>query len=219
MHALDWIAEHGRFLRTISADKLRRELGRQRGECTWCGQPVAVGRIRYCSSDCRTETLWRISPQSMFGRRERRKEFRCARCGLDLLWLAGLRVRAKTAGRIEQLPDWCVCRVWHPDKLNRRGRRNQRRVRRWARLWDFRDGWHILERAFVRAGYRDSGANLWEWDHETPVIEGGGLCGEDGFRPLCIRCHRAATAELAARRAAARRPPKAKSTERQAVLF
>jgi 5-methylcytosine-specific restriction protein A len=46
---------------------------------------------------------------------------------------------------------------------------------------------------------------LWDADHIVPVIEGGGQCGLDNIRTLCIRCHKKVTAELAARRAAQRR--------------
>jgi hypothetical protein len=45
----------------------------------------------------------------------------------------------------------------------------------------------------------------------TPVVEGGGNCGLEGYRTLCLRCHRAVTAELAARRARERRDLKAKT--------
>jgi 5-methylcytosine-specific restriction enzyme A len=37
---------------------------------------------------------------------------------------------------------------------------------------------------------------LWDADHITPVAEGGGECDLDNMRTLCLRCHRAATAEL-----------------------
>jgi hypothetical protein len=47
---------------------------------------------------------------------------------------------------------------------------------------------------------------FWDMDHITPVVEGGGGCGLDNLRTLCIPCHRAETAKLAARRAADRRP-------------
>lgn len=47
----------------------------------------------------------------------------------------------------------------------------------------------------------------WEADHITPVIEGGGLCGIDGYRTLCRDCHNKESASLAARRAAKRRGP------------
>lgn len=45
----------------------------------------------------------------------------------------------------------------------------------------------------------------WEADHITPVVEGGGLCGVDGYRTLCRACHKSETAQLAARRAMRRR--------------
>lgn len=57
----------------------------------------------------------------------------------------------------------------------------------------------------VWTGHRKVGTHLWEADHIVPVAEGGGGCGLDNLRTLCLRCHKAATAALAARLAAARR--------------
>lgn len=42
--------------------------------------------------------------------------------------------------------------------------------------------------------------NLWDADHIVPVVEGGGQCGLDNIRTLCLPCHRRVTAELARRR-------------------
>jgi 5-methylcytosine-specific restriction enzyme A len=39
----------------------------------------------------------------------------------------------------------------------------------------------------------------WEADHILPVIEGGGHCGLDNLRTLCVPCHRQVTRELRAR--------------------
>lgn len=47
--------------------------------------------------------------------------------------------------------------------------------------------------------------NWWEADHIVPVIEGGGQCGPEGYRTLCIPCHKLETAALARRRAERRR--------------
>lgn len=47
--------------------------------------------------------------------------------------------------------------------------------------------------------------NLWDMDHIVPVIEGGGACGLENLRTLCIPCHKAETRALAARRAQKRR--------------
>jgi 5-methylcytosine-specific restriction enzyme A len=43
--------------------------------------------------------------------------------------------------------------------------------------------------------------SLWDADHILPVVEGGGECDLENIRTLCLKCHRAATAELRARRA------------------
>lgn len=50
-----------------------------------------------------------------------------------------------------------------------------------------------------------SRVTLWDADHIVPVVEGGGGCGLDNYRTLCIWCHREVTAELAASRATRRR--------------
>ncbi len=42
----------------------------------------------------------------------------------------------------------------------------------------------------------------WQADHIVPVIEGGGECGIEGYRTLCIPCHQKVTKELAGRLAA-----------------
>ena len=44
--------------------------------------------------------------------------------------------------------------------------------------------------------------HLWDADHIVPVIEGGGECDLSNMRTLCLRCHRAATADLRKRLAA-----------------
>jgi 5-methylcytosine-specific restriction endonuclease McrA len=58
----------------------------------------------------------------------------------------------------------------------------------------------------ARAHDRAHAGHTWEMDHVVPVCEGGGECGLDGLRTLCIACHRRVTAELAARRARRNRP-------------
>jgi 5-methylcytosine-specific restriction protein A len=51
--------------------------------------------------------------------------------------------------------------------------------------------------------------NLWDADHILPVVEGGGECGLSNMRTLCLKCHRAATAELGRRRFPGERNPPA----------
>lgn len=54
--------------------------------------------------------------------------------------------------------------------------------------------------------YDMAGFIQWEADHTVPVVEGGGMCGLEGLRTLCLPCHHQETAALAARRAERRRP-------------
>jgi 5-methylcytosine-specific restriction endonuclease McrA len=46
--------------------------------------------------------------------------------------------------------------------------------------------------------------SLWDADHIVPVAEGGGECDLSNLRTLCLKCHRARTAELRERLRAAR---------------
>lgn len=45
----------------------------------------------------------------------------------------------------------------------------------------------------------------WDADHILPVVEGGGGCGLENYRTLCVPCHKVETAALAKRRAQRRR--------------
>lgn len=40
---------------------------------------------------------------------------------------------------------------------------------------------------------RKNGGGLWDADHIIPVQEGGGTCGLDNIRTLCISCHKKVT--------------------------
>lgn len=43
-------------------------------------------------------------------------------------------------------------------------------------------------------------ARFWEADHIVPVSEGGGCCGLNNLRTLCIPCHKKETSTLSVRR-------------------
>lgn len=55
----------------------------------------------------------------------------------------------------------------------------------------------------------------WDADHVVPVVQGGGTCGLDNYRTLCVPCHQRETARLAAERAHERK--RAKEQERGSV--
>jgi 5-methylcytosine-specific restriction enzyme A len=49
-------------------------------------------------------------------------------------------------------------------------------------------------------------ASLWDADHIVPVCEGGGECGLDNIRTLCLACHRRETDRLRLRLAERNQP-------------
>ncbi len=73
--------------------------------------------------------------------------------------------------------------------------RNARRENQEA-LWQF---------AVALGPYRSTGYEFWQADHIIPVSEGGGVCGLDNYRTLCLRCHKLDTALLAKRLAERKR--------------
>lgn len=56
---------------------------------------------------------------------------------------------------------------------------------------------------------QDDSLSLWDMDHTRPVAGGGGACGLDNLRTLCLPCHGRKTAREAGERARARRAAKA----------
>ena len=170
-------------VRTIGADQLRRQLGREKGQCTWCGGPVPKRRRSWCSKACVDEFTIRYSPSSARWHVEKRDGGVCARCGSDTKRWAKL-LRLARNGR-EELESYWRGGCW---RRNKRGRRNIRRIRRYRKL-------------SFKARRRLKDAATWEADHIIPVVEGGAAIGLENLRTLCLRCHKAETAALAARRA------------------
>lgn len=179
------------------------------GVCRWCGTTDLPPRRRsWCSDACVHE--YKIRSDMGYVRikvRERDKGV-CAECGFDTdgararlrhLWLAscdGDRA-GQPAARVRALRRkvGAARAAAILDRLSRIASYSHRRFAEELR----------------RAGHRPSmSKSWWEADHIVPVAEGGGQCGLDGFRTLCIPCHLKATAalrtRLAARRKAAESP-------------
>jgi hypothetical protein len=67
----------------------------------------------------------------------------------------------------------------------------------------YRMGYNVILYRYAR-GLESS---LWEADHIVPVSEGGGQCGLDNYRTLCVPCHKAETARLKREQAIKRSMP------------
>ncbi|MEP6768507.1 MAG: HNH endonuclease [Acidobacteriota bacterium] len=135
-------------------------------------------RRTFCSQICVDALLVRTSPSAARDRVFERDRGVCARCGLDTQAL-----KRKLAGMRRRNPV--------PESLDAARRLSSGFER--AVTLRARRPWIAIRRA------------LWEADHVVPVVEGGGGCGLENLRTLCIPCHRAQTRDLARRRAAARR--------------
>lgn len=167
-----------RFRRTVNAATLRRLLNRPHGTCTVCGLQVPKGRRGWCSDYCIIEFNGRTAAWAKTI--EARDRGVCARCGIDTRMYL-------------DLPSYFSSRHLWRFTANTPRRRNGRTIGA------------VCHCFFCVAAREAENVARWEADHIVPVSEGGGLCGPENIRTLCLGCHKAESARLAARRAKARR--------------
>lgn len=189
-----------------------------------CGQEIPANTKRRTSVPGHYEA-WRQHSDLPYIRRQvfERDRGVCQLCGVDTA------IKARTGRETERLLRWLAHR--HYEDLFRAGllemypghtesekryaayRREQDGGRvdygdahRWAEYWV---GVEMRERFGATTG---AAGHTWEADHIIPVSEGGGGCGIEGYRTLCIECHRRETGLLAGRTAGRRRAPTVVST-------
>lgn len=156
-----------------------------------CGRPIGPRRQSSHSAEC--VKVWRSHSDVNHIRRkvERRDRGVCAICGADTEALKAEWGRALIA--------------WHAEET--KGYSKQYRDQ-----WHANLNWTTVLRQGDRqkmpkppVGFPAQERRWWEADHIVPVAEGGGGCDYNGYRTLCIPCHRAETKLLAGRLAAARK--------------
>lgn len=184
-----------------------------------CGQAVPKGRLSWASQAC--VDRWMIANHSQHARRAVFKRDRgiCSVCGRNADLAKRRHYRAKNwerhvdpHARYYLRPNHAAWPVYQRLAESRKASWPRRRetasrgaARRIERLKA--EGWPL----HIRTSW-------WEADHIIPVVEGGGQTGLENLRTLCWPCHRKATAELAARRAARRRQ-EAEAKTGQGVLL
>lgn len=167
-----------------------------------CGREVVKPRISCYSDECLAWYRSHSDPATIRSIVETRDKAICALCRMDceldrriaeqtrLLWLWLARREAEDLFWAGNLPR----PKWHEGH----------EIRTYGECYD----WAVREvTADMKARGWDfyGGGHTWEADHIIPVIEGGGGCGPEGYRTLCLACHKVETAKLAARRAVARK--------------
>lgn len=157
--------------------KLRGPNGRRL--CRWCGTEVEPPRRTFCGDDCVHEWSVRQSPAYARAKVWERDRGVCTLCGTDT-------VKQRQELRAEF-------------DFNERSSRppEDRRKAFYARL----KALHIPTSRWWSAGHQ----GCWDMDHATPVVEGGGGCGLDNLRTLCLRCHWQQTRRLRQRRSKRKR--------------
>lgn len=168
-----------------------------------CGREVVRPRLNWFSDQC--VESWKLinDPATIRRAVERRDRAICAECGVDCdlerriqnqtteLWRWLARREAERLMALGELPS-CY---------------GSGMAKSWSECYDWANRW--VAEDTKKAGWATTG-HTWEADHIIPVVEGGGLCGLDNYRTLCIACHHKASAALARRRAEARRAAKNK---------
>lgn len=164
-----------------------------------CGREVLPPRRTAFSDACVTQHRHHSDPATIRGIVEARDRGVCALCGTD----TGRQARIVREHRA--LWTWLARR--HFEELFRRRvllRADGTHCEAWGECHEA--AWRSVDEQVAERGW-DETPHRWEADHIVPVSEGGGGCGPEGYRTLCLPCHRTETARLAARLAARRRQP------------
>lgn len=148
--------------------------------CRLCKTETTYKRATLCSEACRTRWDLMTSPGYARSLVYQRDKGVCTLCGLDT--------------------DLLMKMIEGPKQAFYSARRDWREAPRQSFIRSVGFNLHPL---LYRLGRT---VTLWDADHIVPVVEGGGECELSNLRTLCLWCHKAETAALAKRRAAARRP-------------
>ena len=139
--------------------------------CRWCGTETEPPRRTFCGDECVEE--WNVRNSASHARRRvfERDQGVCRLCRID------------TRQQIRELRE-----EFQIVRFNRRPPADRAKAF-YARL-------HSLSIPLSRWQEADPFRGCWDMDHITPVAEGGGSCGLDNLRTLCLRCHHRQTRRL-----------------------
>jgi 5-methylcytosine-specific restriction endonuclease McrA len=149
--------------------------GKQRGPngrrlCRWCGTEVTPPRRTFCGDDCVHE--WSVRSSAAYARTKvwERDKGVCALCGVN------------TAEQRKHLRE----------EFEVQGFRQQPSAEKSKAFYARLRALKISASRWITADHQ----GCWDVDHATPVVEGGGSCGLDNLRTLCLRCHHQQTRRL-----------------------
>lgn len=171
------ILQKAGWIDLVDKDYYQRRGPNGRCFCRWCSKEVPAGRRSFCGKECIHE--WKIRSQPGYARKQvfKRDGGMCKLCSLDT---------EKIVKRLESIYYTVT----------------YRRSDYEAALLELEEiagsyPWAVPKNFRYNGNLR----SLWHADHIKPVVEGGGECGLDNLRTLCVPCHKKETKALAARRA------------------
>mgnify|MGYP001564388270 CR=1 FL=1 len=145
--------------------------------CGYCHKLLPPGQRRWCSESCLHEAYVRCRPSYARELVMARDLGVCAICGFD-------------AGSLDKK----VLRDKHREEFRRidalsEPEHSLRRKEHWVRSRE--EAVALAERRQALGLF----GHAWEVDHILPVESGGGLCGLENLRTLCLACHKKRSAE------------------------
>jgi 5-methylcytosine-specific restriction protein A len=134
--------------------------------CRWCNKSVKPPRKTMCSPECVHELSLRINGRYLRDCIYKRDKGICAMCNIDTK-LTAKNLLLLIANKENNKEDKIE------EYMKEYGISKKRKI--WI---------------------KKHGGGLWDGDHIIPVKDGGGLCGLENMRTLCIKCHKGVTASM-----------------------
>lgn len=176
--------------------------------CAECGSPLKGRRTRWCSDECVHEYLIRSDPSYARKAVFQRDKGVCAECDLDC---DEIRQRVKDADR-QAADEYIALRRERGHLISYAPRRPGAKIQStnpqpgtYAYLVREYRFDVLTEYDMQQWWFRKT---FWDADHIIPIYKGGGECGLEGLRTLCVKCHKKHTAKQANARKKRRVKPK-----------
>ena len=146
------------------------------GTCRYCHSPnIPKPRRTFCSAECVHQYRLRTSGNYIREQIYKRDKGICSLCGINTVSI-----------RNQILETNCHC-----TKRKTKYQKRQKQPPHEPRCLQIREDYSLGTKRKVWK--RKYGGGLWDADHIQRVDSGGGCCGLENLRTLCLACHKSVT--------------------------